>query len=127
MPSGSSIVGISSLGSARVLDNYTLVGASKAALEALVRYLAVELAPRGIRVNAVSAGVVETGALEHFPNKEAMVEMGDAQPGRPASSRPRTSPGSSLPLLAGRGDDPRPDLVVDGGWSLLASLGATGA
>ena len=49
MPAGSSIVGISSLGSIRVLENYALVGASKAALEALVRYLAVELAPRGIR------------------------------------------------------------------------------
>ena len=52
MPAGASILGISSLGSSRVLDNYSLVGASKAALEALVRYLAVELAPRGIRVNA---------------------------------------------------------------------------
>ena len=51
-----------------------LVGTSKAALESLVRYLAVELAPRGIRVNAVSGGVVETGALEHFPNKEQMLE-----------------------------------------------------
>ncbi|MFL5978512.1 MAG: SDR family oxidoreductase, partial [Gaiellaceae bacterium] len=56
MAPGSSIVAISSLGSVRVLENYTLVGVSKAALEALVRYLAVELAPRGIRVNAVSAG-----------------------------------------------------------------------
>src|SRR5215210_5244503 len=60
MPEGSSIVAISSLGAARVLENYILVGTSKAALESLVRYLAVELAPRGIRVNAVSAGVVET-------------------------------------------------------------------
>src|SRR4029078_10204989 len=49
MREGSSIVAISSLGSIRVLENYTLVGTSKAALEALVRYLAVELAPRGIR------------------------------------------------------------------------------
>ena len=48
MPSGSAIVGISSLGSIRVLEDYALVGASKAALEALIRYLAVELAPRGI-------------------------------------------------------------------------------
>ena len=59
MQPGSSIVAISSLGSVRVLENYVLVGTSKAALESLVRYLAVELAPRGIRVNAVSAGVVE--------------------------------------------------------------------
>jgi enoyl-[acyl-carrier protein] reductase III len=80
MPSGSSIVAISSLGAQRVLENYALVGASKAALEALVRYLAVELAPRGIRVNAVSAGVVETGALDHFPNREAMLEAGAANP-----------------------------------------------
>ena len=65
MPDGSSIVAISSLGAQRVLENYTLVGTSKAALESLVRYLAVELAP-GIRVNAVSGGVVETGALERF-------------------------------------------------------------
>src|ERR687893_1985438 len=75
MPAGGTIVGISSLGASRVLENYTLVGTSKAALEALVRYLAVELAP-GIRVNAVSAGVVETGALDHFPNREAMLELG---------------------------------------------------
>jgi enoyl-[acyl-carrier protein] reductase III len=80
MPSGSSIVAISSLGSTRVLEDYALVGASKAALEALVRYLAVELAPRGISVNAVSAGVVETGALEYFPRKEAMLELGKRNP-----------------------------------------------
>jgi enoyl-[acyl-carrier protein] reductase III len=73
MPSGGSIVAISSLGSFRVLPNYALVGSSKAALEALVRYLAVELAPRGIRVNAVSAGVVDTEALDHFPNREEML------------------------------------------------------
>jgi enoyl-[acyl-carrier protein] reductase III len=80
MPAGASIVGISSLGSARVLPNYALIGVSKAALEALVRYLAVELAPRGIRVNAVSAGVVETRALEHFPNRDEMLDVGRANP-----------------------------------------------
>src|SRR5207247_10460044 len=76
MQPGSSIVGLSSLGSTRVLENYVVVGTSKAALESLVRYLAVELAPQGIRVNAVSAGVVETEALEHFPNKDEMLRMG---------------------------------------------------
>src|SRR5205085_6758782 len=77
MPQGSSIVAISSLGAQRVLDNYALIGTSKAALEALVRYLAVELAP-AVRVNAVSAGVVETGALEHFPNRDEMLRVGAA-------------------------------------------------
>jgi enoyl-[acyl-carrier protein] reductase III len=127
MPTGSSIVGISSLGSVRVLDNYALVGASKAALEALVRYLAVELAPRGIRVNAVSAGVVETGALEHFPNKEAMVEMGTRNPvGRLVS--PEDVAGLVTFLCSPDAEMIRGQtVVVDGGWSLLASLGATGA
>ena len=59
----------------RVLDNYVLVGVSKATLEALVRYLAVELAPQDIRVNAVSAGLVETGALDYFPNREEMLRF----------------------------------------------------
>ena len=124
MPAGSSIVGISSLGSSRVLDNYALVGASKAALEALVRYLAVELAPHGIRVNAVSAGVVETGALEHFPNKEAMLEMGKRNPvGRIVA--PEDVAACVTFLCSPEADMIRGQtLVVDGGWSLLASLGA---
>ncbi len=79
MPEGSSIVAISSLGGDRVLDNYALVGTSKAALESLVRYLAVELAPQGIRVNAVSAGLVETERARPLP-----------QPGGDARAVPRT-------------------------------------
>ena len=106
---GASIVGISSLGSQRVLENYSLVGTSKAALEALVRYLAVELAPLGIRVNAVSGGVVETGALEHFPNREEMLRFGAREPGRPAREARGHRRGGHVPLLAGGGDDPRPD------------------
>src|SRR5262245_39062905 len=122
MPQGSSIVGISSLGSIRVLDDYTLVGVSKAALEALVRYLAVELAPRGIRVHAVSAGVVETGALEHFPNKDAMLEMGARNPvGRMVT--PEDVAACVVFLCSPDAEMIRGQtLVVDGGWSLLASL-----
>ena len=61
-----SIVSISSPGSGRVLPDYVVVGASKAALESLTRYLAVELAPKNITVNAVSPGMVKTEALNHF-------------------------------------------------------------
>lgn len=63
---GGYIVSISSPGSARVLPDYVVIGASKAALEAITRYLAVELAPKNISVNAVSPGMVETEALQHF-------------------------------------------------------------
>ncbi|HEY4688993.1 MAG TPA: SDR family oxidoreductase, partial [Anaerolineae bacterium] len=63
---GGYIVSISSLGSIRVLPDYVVVGASKAAIETITRYLAVELAPKGIVVNCVSAGIVETDALQHF-------------------------------------------------------------
>ena len=120
MDPGSSIVGISSLGSERVLDNYVLIGTSKAALESVVRYLAVELAPRGIRANAVSAGVVETGALEHFPNKEAMLRSVERTPaGRLVEPDDVAAAVSFLcsddaSMIRGQ------TIVVDGGYSLLA-------
>jgi enoyl-[acyl-carrier protein] reductase III len=120
MERGSSIVAISSLGSHRVLENYVLVGTSKAALESVVRYLGVELAPRGIRVNAVSAGVVETGALEHFPNREEMLRSVDRTPaGRLVEP---DDVAGSVSFLAS--DDAKmfcgQTLVVDGGFSLPA-------
>jgi enoyl-[acyl-carrier protein] reductase III len=66
MKNGGAIVNISSLGSRLVMPIYTAVGVSKAALEALTRYLAIELAPRGIRVNAIAAAAVETEALKLY-------------------------------------------------------------
>ncbi|HEV8102801.1 MAG TPA: SDR family oxidoreductase [Gaiellaceae bacterium] len=119
MPEGSSIVAISSLGAQRVLENYVLIGTSKAALESLVRYLAVELAPR-IRVNAVSGGVVETGALEHFPNREEMLAAGRANPvGRIVE--PDDIAGAVAFLCSADAAMVRGQtLIVDGGFSLLA-------
>lgn len=72
MNDGGSIVALSSLGSSRVLPGYAVVGASKAAIECLVRYLAVEFAP-DIRVNTVSPGLVDTDALRHFPMRDEML------------------------------------------------------
>jgi enoyl-[acyl-carrier protein] reductase III len=70
---GSSIVAISSWGAVRALPCYSLVGASKGALEAFARHLAVEWAPRGIRVNVLTAGAVLTDAWKAIPNSELRI------------------------------------------------------
>ena len=121
MPSGSSIVALSSLGSFRTLENYVLVGTSKAALEALVRYLGVELAPRGIRVNAVSGGVVETGALDFFPNREEMLRAALERTPAGRMVAPDDMAGAvaflcseDAAMICGQ------TLIVDGGFSLPA-------
>jgi enoyl-[acyl-carrier protein] reductase III len=120
MEAGSSIVAISSLGSQRVLENYVLVGTSKAALESVVRYLAVELAPRGIRVNTVSAGVVDTGALDHFPNREEMLRSVERTPaGRLVE--PEDVAAAVAFLCSPDAEMVRGHtLIVDGGFSLPA-------
>lgn len=119
MPAGGRIIGLSSMGASRAIPHYAFIGASKAALEALARSLAQELAPRGIRVNIVSAGVVDTDALKHFPNRESLL----------AESARRTPTG--LPLTPEHVADaiyllcqPEADminghtLVVDGGFCI---------
>jgi enoyl-[acyl-carrier protein] reductase III len=121
MQPGSSIVALSSLGSQRVLDNYALVGTSKAALEALVRYLAVELAPREIRVNAVSAGLVETGALDYFPNRDEMLAWYERRTPAGRLVGPRDVADAVCFLCSPEAGMIRGHtLVVDGGYSILA-------
>lgn len=73
MPAGGRIMAVSSIGAVRAVPNYTVVGASKAALESLVRHLAVELGPKNILVNTISAGVVDTDALKKFPNRDDII------------------------------------------------------
>jgi len=73
MRRGGRVIAVSSLGAVRAIENYTTVGASKAALESLVRHLAVEIGRLGINVNTISAGAVDTDALKHFPNREEIL------------------------------------------------------
>ncbi len=121
MPAGSSIVALSSLGAQRVLENYVLVGASKAALESIVRHLAVELAPRGIRVNAVSAGVVETDALDAFPNREQMLSWSLQRTPAGRLVEPGDIAGAVCFLCSPDAEMIRGQtVIVDGGYSLLA-------
>lgn len=68
-----SVVALSSAGAMRAVPHYTVVGASKGALESLARHLAVELAPRGIRVNVLAPGPVATEAWQAIPNGEALL------------------------------------------------------
>lgn len=74
MPQGSRVIALSSLGSTRAIPNYAFIGASKAALESLVRHLSLELAEKRISINTVSAGVVDTDALKHFPNRSQLLQ-----------------------------------------------------
>jgi len=77
MADGGHIVNITSEGSRNVLPNYFAVGTSKAALEAITRYLAVELASKNISVNAVSGGYVDTDALSAFRDRDRMLADGE--------------------------------------------------
>src|ERR1700693_390469 len=89
MKDGGRIIAMSSLGASRAMPAYGFVGASKAALESLVRTLAQELGPRRIRVNTVSAGVVDTDALQYFPNREELLaDFARRTPAGPVATPP---------------------------------------
>lgn len=118
MASGGRIVALTSHGPHRVIPKYAAVGSSKAAIETLVRYLAAELAPRGITVNAVSAGIVDTESLRMFPDYDAMVAGARARtPGRVGT------PEDVAPVVAWLCTDEAQwiqgqVIVADGGYSL---------
>lgn len=118
---GGHILALTSAGSTRVMPGYGLVGTAKAAIESLVRYLAVELAPRGISVNAVSPGVVVTGALDHFPNRELMIDESLRRTPAGRLATPEDVAGVVEFLLSPAAHMIRGQaIVVDGGCGLLA-------
>ena len=118
---GGSIVAVSSIGAVRAIPNYAAVGASKAALESLVRHLAAELAPENIRVNAVSAGVVDTDALSHFPDRERMLQEGRQRTPAGRLIEPIDVADTVLYLLSPLASMViGHTLVVDGGYAVMA-------
>ena len=120
MPEGGRMLAISSAGSVRAIPLYGAIGASKAALESLVRHLALDLGPKGITVNAVSPGIVETPALDHFPHKEDLLKVAKLRTPRGRLATPAdvadlveflVSPAASM--IHGQ------TIAVDGGYSIL--------
>ena len=119
MREGGRIIAMSSLGAQRAMPGYGFIGASKAALEALARALAQELGPRGIRVNVVSAGVVDTDALQHFPNREALLENFAARtPAGPVLTPDDVAGAVYLLCLPEAAMINGHTLVVDGGFAI---------
>lgn len=121
MPNGGRIISLSSLGSSRVIPQYAAIGVSKAALESLTRYLAAELAPRGITVNTVSAGAVATDVWRLVPDgQEILDRVRDRTPcGRLLT--PEDVAGIVYFLASPHAQMIQGQvIVVDGGYSLLA-------
>ncbi len=119
MRDGGRIIAMSSLGAQRAMPNYGFVGASKAALEALVRALAQELGPRGIRVNTVSAGVVDTDALAYFPNRdEVLANFAQRTPAGPTLTPQAVADAVYLLCLPEAAMINGHTLVVDGGFAI---------
>ncbi|MGI9148583.1 MAG: enoyl-[acyl-carrier-protein] reductase FabL [Chloroflexota bacterium] len=118
---GGCIVSISSLGASRVMPDYFLVGVSKAALEAVTRYLSVEFSPFGVRVNAVSGGLVDTEALKSFGWGKEVIDTTASRTPAGRMVEPQDLAGvvaflctSAAAMIRGQ------TIVVDGGYSLLA-------
>jgi enoyl-[acyl-carrier protein] reductase III len=119
MREGGRIIGISSLGATRAIPQYAFIGASKAALESLGRSLAQELGPRGILVNTVSAGVVDTDALKYFPNREQLLEeYARRSPAGPILTPEDVADAVFLLCLPEAGRITGHTLVVDGGYCI---------
>jgi len=118
---GGSIVAVSSLGATHAIPFYGAVGASKAALESLVRHLAIENAATGVRVNTVSGGAVDTDALKFFPNRDEI--LADSLKRTPAG-RLVTPEDMADAVLFLCSDLARmihgQTLIVDGGCSIVA-------
>ena len=119
MQGGGRVIAMSSLGAQRAMPGYGFVGASKAALEALARALAQELGPRGIRVNVVSAGVVDTDALSYFPNRdELLADFARRTPAGPVLTPQDVAGAVYLLCLPEAAMINGHTLVVDGGFAI---------
>jgi enoyl-[acyl-carrier protein] reductase III len=116
---GGAIVAISSLGARRVYDGYAAFGTAKAAIEALVRYLAVELGPHGVRVNCIAGGVVLTDLFRQIPDWQAIAQASAERTPLSTVLDPEDIAEAALFMLSGAARRVTGQtLVVDAGFTL---------
>ena len=121
MTEGGSCVTLTYYGAEKVMPHYNVMGVAKAGLEASVKYMAMDLGPRGITVNVLSPGVVDTQALEHFPNREQLLEIAALRTPNGRIVSPEDVANVALLLASPLASMIQGQtIVVDGGYSIMA-------
>ena len=120
MGEGGSMVTLTYLGSERVVPNYNVMGVAKAALEAATRYIAADLGPRGIRVNAISAGPIKTLAAAGIGSGRHMFRFNKAASALQDNTDPMGVAGAALYFLSDLGLSATGEVHhVDGGFHAI--------
>jgi enoyl-[acyl-carrier protein] reductase I len=120
MPHGGSLVTLSYLGAQRVMPNYNVMGVAKAALEASVRYLANDLGPKGIRVNAISAGPIKTLAARGIAQLGEMLKAHAERAPLKRNVDPGEVGGTAVFLLSEAGSGITGETIyVDCGYNIM--------
>lgn len=120
MPDGGSMITLTYLGSERVIPNYNVMGVAKAALEASTRYIARDLGPKGVRVNAISAGAIRTLSLAGIADGRKMISQGRAFSALKEDTSVEGVAGCALWLLSDLGRSTTGEVVhVDAGFHMM--------
>ena len=120
MPNGGSIVCMTYLGAERAIPNYNTMGVAKAGLEAATRYAARDLGPRGIRVNAISAGAMRTLSLAGISGGRGMLAQGRAMSAMKEDTSMEGVAGAALWLMSDLGRSTTGEVVhVDAGFHIM--------
>jgi enoyl-[acyl-carrier protein] reductase I len=120
MPNGGSLVTMTYLGSERAIPNYNTMGVAKAALEAATRYIARDLGPKGIRVNAISAGAMRTLSLAGISGGRGMIAQGRAMSAMKEDTSMEGVAGCALWLCSDLGLSTTGEVIhVDAGFHMM--------
>ena len=120
MPNGGSMITMTYLGAERAIPNYNTMGVAKAGLEAATRYIARDLGPKGIRVNAISAGAMRTLSLAGISGGRGMIAQGRAMSAMKEDTSMEGVAGCALWLLSDLGLSTTGEVVhVDAGFHMM--------